>query len=185
MLLSPRNRCHSMFLSDNVHGSLDNTSGLDSNLYNIISFNAEDQVRIDGLINEVSINFSTSPTKPDSEIWLFVIMAQTITSNPNSFKVISNHRLTKSSAVADTTKKLGRDIRTFGTKIEILKEQYLAIRFSPGAGNPYSTERNQYYVNFDSLPYKEQTLLFTHCPTKGVAMTFNVQAESGMSFSSF
>ncbi|CAF1331869.1 unnamed protein product [Adineta ricciae] len=161
--------------NDSVHGSLDDTSGLDSNLYSVISFNAEDKIKVDGVINKVSINFSTSPTDESAKIWLFVIMAPTIRSNPNSFSIIRNYDLTADDSLIDVRKKLKTEIRTFKTDLRVEKGQYLAIRFSPGSGNPCSTERNQYYVNFDDKPYMGQTLLFTHCPTKGFAMSFNVQ----------
>lgn len=169
-----------MILIDSIHGSLDDTSELDSNLYDIISFNAMDKVRIDGVVNKVLINYFTESQNEDYKITLFVIMATTITSSPNSFKVIRNYVLEKPGVRVEVAQKSGRNIRKFNTNIPIKKGQYLAVRFSTGAGNPHSTERNQYYVHFDDLPYRGQTFLFTNCPTKGIAMSFNVQTAAGM-----
>ncbi|CAF4040031.1 unnamed protein product, partial [Rotaria sordida] len=159
--------------SDNIHGSLDGASELDSNLYNIISFNAMDRAKISGTVTKVSINFSTAPTTTNPEIWLFVIAAATVASNPHFFIVISKRQLfekSKQNTTANQQKsatiKLEKGIQTFDTDIKITEGQYLGIRFSPGAGNPYSTGRNQYYFNAPVEPVLNYSILFTNCPTK-------------------
>ncbi|CAF1266794.1 unnamed protein product [Rotaria sordida] len=173
--------------SDNIHGSLDGASELDSNLYNIISFNAMDRAKISGTVTKVSINFSTAPTTTNPEIWLFVIAAATVASNPHFFIVISKRQLfekSKQNTTANQQKsatiKLEKGIQTFDTDIKITEGQYLGIRFSPGAGNPYSTGRNQYYFNAPVEPVLNYSILFTNCPTKGIAMSFTVQKSKSM-----
>ena len=156
-----------------MHGSLDDSSGLDSNLYDTISFNAIDRVEIPGRIKRMSINFSTAPVVREPEIWLFIIKRVTVAANPNSFQILRMHKLNSSEIKSNT------GVQTF-TSIDLPVQvgDYLAIRFSPGAGNPFTTERNQFYTYFDEKPYLTQKLLFSKCPTQGIAMSFDVQPST-------
>ncbi|CAF3676523.1 unnamed protein product [Rotaria socialis] len=175
-------KSNKQLLNNNLHGSLDDSSGLDSNMYNIISFNAMDRVRMGGIVNQVFINFSTAPSTDDPDIRLFVIMDPTSASNSNWFRIVHHeHLVTKDPdlniAGPTTAPKIKKEkgIQKFDTNIKINEGQYLAIRFSPKDGNPYSTIRNQYYVNYEDLPHANMSLLFTSCSTKGIAMSFNVK----------
>ena len=145
-------------------------------MYDAITFNAMDQVKITGTIDAISINFSTLPVSDHPDIWLFVIMDTKIASNPNTFHIVSNHKLPTDVEGINREER----IQTFTTvNIPIQKDQYLGIRFAPGAGNPFATERNQYYSYFDDMPYPNQSIEFTRCRTKGIAMSFNVRTETG------
>ena len=176
-------QCIILFV-DNLHGSLNNIDELDSNLYDTISFNATDRAKISGIIDRVSIKFSTAPAIEDPAIHLFVIAAEIDASNPDWFKIVATDHLTKhlesktsGKEVAAIGKQQGSTV-AFSTHIKIKEGQYLAIRFGSNAGNPYCIEGNQYYVKSPIVPDVNQSLLFTHCPTKGIAMQFNIQSKS-------
>lgn len=134
-----------------------------------------DQVKDTGVVNTVSINFCTAPEAHKPEISFFVVMHTNTASNPNTFQIVNQYEL-KTNTEAIQGKK---GIRTFNVGgIPVDKGQYLAIRFAPGSGNPYATERNQYYTYFDDRPYRGQCLQFTRCRTSGIAMSFEVQPSS-------
>ncbi|CAF4687662.1 unnamed protein product, partial [Rotaria sp. Silwood1] len=129
------NSCRKENFNNNIYGSLDNSSGLDCNLYDTILFNAIDQVKICGYVTEVSVNFSTKPTANQPKIWLFTIQNTNIGTHPNTFQIIEKKMI----PLADIQLESG--IQTFTQlHIPIRAKQYLAIRFSTGSGNPFSTE---------------------------------------------
>lgn len=158
-----------------MYGSLDIESELDSNIYDTITFNAMDQVKVSGTISTISINFSTAPDTEKPKIQLFVLMATQTTSSPNTFQVINSCALK-----TDTENIKRKGIQTFhNIELPIIEGAYLGIRFSAGAGNPFTIERNQYYKYFDDIPYRNQSMEFTRCQTKGIAMSFKVVPKTG------
>ncbi|CAF3584470.1 unnamed protein product [Rotaria sp. Silwood1] len=168
------NSCRKQNFNNNIYGSLDNSSGLDCNLYDTILFNAIDQVKICGYVTEVSVNFSTKPTANQPKIWLFTIQNTNIGTHPNTFQIIEKKMI----PLADIQLESG--IQTFTQlHIPIRAKQYLAIRFSTGSGNPFSTERNQYYSYFTDEPYRNQKIFFSNSPTTGITMSFNVGSSPG------
>lgn len=135
-----------------------------------------DQAKITGTIDTISINFSTLPVSDHPDIWLFVIKDTKIASSPNTFHIVSSHKL------LTDAENINREesVQTFTTvTIPIRKGQYLGIRFALESGNPFAVERNQYYSYFDDKPYPNQPIEFTRCRTKGIAMSFNIQTETG------
>jgi hypothetical protein len=156
-----------------MYGSLDNSSGLDCNLYDTILFNAMDQVKCSGYVSTVSIHFSRRPVATNCAIWLFTVQSTNMSVYPNTFEIIDKMKISSGSKIQET----GVQIFT-KLKIPINVGQYLAVRFSSGSGNPYNTERNQYYAYFIDEPYVNQKLIFSNCPTTGIAMSFNVQSSS-------
>ncbi|CAF4279492.1 unnamed protein product [Rotaria sp. Silwood2] len=144
-------------------------------IHNFISFSSKDQVKIDGFINKVSVHFSTAPTVNKPEIWLFVMKAG---SKWNEFDIVRYKRL------QNIKKKTG--IQTFSDlNMEIKKDQYLAIRFSLGAGNPIIIDGDQYYSDFEYEPHEATDIPFKIFKNKRIAMNFRVVPTGYASNSKF
>lgn len=135
-----------------------------------------DQAKVTGIINTISINFSTPPIAEEPEIWLFTLMQTKTASSPNTFQIIAHTKLRMDTTIIK--RKPGKQT-FYDIKLPIREGAYLGIRFSPGAGNPFAIERNQYYRYFDGEPYKNQALEFTRCQTGGIAMTYEIQPKIG------
>lgn len=135
-----------------------------------------DQVKVTGTVTKVSINFSTAPSAKKPEIRLFVLVASKMASSPNIFKITDSRQLEVDA------KNIEREpgVQTFSSiKLPIKEGAYPGIRFSPGAGNPFATERNQYCTYFYGIPYQNQPMEFTRCRTNGIEMSFEVRPETG------
>ena len=152
-----------------MYGSPTDDSQLAANLYNTIMFNTMDQIRMKGIINTVSIHFCTAPEIDQPEISFFVVESTRILNAPNTFQIVSQHQL------KSTIEKLGTEMTFDVGEISVDRGQYLAVRFAPGSGNPYTTKQNQYYRYFEEDSYNKQRLEFIKCRTRGIAMNFNVQ----------
>ncbi|CAF3726720.1 unnamed protein product [Rotaria socialis] len=164
---------------DYIYGTTDSESKLSSNIYHSITFNGANQVKHDGTIDSISINFailpsksSTSPDHKDPEICLFIVEQAKTEINQNTFKIIESKPL----QIDLARMKASESIQTFhNIGLTIKKDQYLAIKFSYEGGNPFTTPGDQYYSSFDKTePIKKQPMKFTRCRTKGITMSFTV-----------
>ncbi|CAF3834999.1 unnamed protein product [Rotaria sordida] len=147
-----------------IYGPLLINNKLNWTIHNMITFNSKDQVKLNGIINKVSIHFSTAPTAQEPEIWLFVMKSGI---KPNEFDIVRYQQL------KEVKRKTGVQIFT-DLNMQIDKDQYLAIRFSSEAGNPITLEGNQYYSYFDFGHHLARTIPFTICKNKRIAMNFQV-----------
>ncbi|CAF0954773.1 unnamed protein product [Rotaria sordida] len=147
-----------------IYGPLLINNKLNWTIHNMITFNSKDQVKLNGIINKVSIHFSTVPTAQEPEIWLFVMKSGI---KPNEFDIVRYQQL------KEVKRKTGIQIFT-DLNMQIDKDQYLAIRFSSEAGNPITLEGNQYYSYFDFGHHLARTIPFTICKNKRIAMNFQV-----------
>ncbi|CAF1190196.1 unnamed protein product [Rotaria sp. Silwood1] len=147
-----------------IYGPLVINNKLCWTIHNMISFNSKDQVKLDGIINKVSIHFSTAPTVSKPEICLFVMKAGIIS---NEFDIAEYKPL------EGIMQKTG--IQTFtDLNMPIDKGQYLGIRFSFEAGSPIILEGDQYCSYFDLRPHLGTKIPFTICKNRRIAMNFQV-----------
>ncbi|CAF0731424.1 unnamed protein product [Didymodactylos carnosus] len=159
------------------YGTLDDTSDLNSNIYNLVVFDATDQIRRDGIIHSISINFRTPPCSSNPHIILYKISSVTLPNKlaqNNEEKGMEFRIEDQYDIIVGIERRTG--IQTFDfVNMPIEKDKYLGIYFAPGSGYPFSVTRNQYFTKFDKdLLYS--TRLFTHCPTKGITMSFKLTA---------
>ncbi|CAF0788375.1 unnamed protein product, partial [Didymodactylos carnosus] len=148
------------------YGTLDGSSNLNSNIYNLIVFNADDQIHHNGIIDSISINFHSQPYSLNRKIILYKICRSR--TNFEFFEIEGTYEI--GSQLIKTMTGV-QDIENINWPIE--RDRYLGIHFAPGSGYPFSVARNQYYTQFaDNFSHNTPTE-FKHCPN-GIAFRFNV-----------
>ncbi|CAF1131919.1 unnamed protein product [Didymodactylos carnosus] len=152
------------------YGTLSSSSDLKPGLDNSIVFNGVDQIQESGIVNKVSINFRIAPTGKHAKITLYII---TPTKYPDKFIIESEHKISSAQIKSSS----GKQSISIGEDIQVRPKQYLGISFDHYSGYPYSTERNQYCLNYKKYELHKD-LLFINCPSRGLTFSFIVKPST-------
>lgn len=165
-----------LFFKDNVYGITtddDKSITIDSNLRDMVVFNGVDRIRQGGLINSVTINFSSPPRIPNPSITLYVLACENDSSN--MFCIIDEQPLPSTHIYQGRG---GVQKIVLDNPVECLEKQFVALAFGAHSGTPACIKnRNEHSVKLDRFHKAKsngESIHFNKYPNQGAAFSFVV-----------
>jgi hypothetical protein len=147
---------------------------IDSNLFDMVVFNAVDRIHHAGLINSITINFASPPLIHNSSITLYLLSS--VENNSNRYYVDAEQPLP-----ATNIRQGRKGVQTIAldSPRQCYEGQFVALAFGAHSGSPASIkDRNEHSIDlghFCSIKNHDKPIVFANYPNKGAAFSFVIE----------